>query len=206
VWLGKVSQQPAQDTLKYDGFSISCRADKWDADLGKYKAYLLEDEERDGCNVLLKLPKLPTAWAIGRLKVDLAGSHDDAVADRASLLTDGNVPPHFILLRFPPGMPLKNTFIAHQPGHRQIKRSHQLNFFDSDKTKMAEETSAPEIFLDHSTGIMHQTVRVTEKWALGQHLTLSFFIVHAKPVTRFQTHTVNDGAERLSGLFTGFGL
>jgi hypothetical protein len=114
LFFGKIYRQLGNGQHMHDGFSIGIRTDLPDVERQFPKAYLFDDEI--GCAVLIKDTKMLSVWAKGARVTSAATTEFDAAIDRASMLVDGQVPPHYILVRFPPGMRLKNVFAPMQVG------------------------------------------------------------------------------------------
>ena len=195
LFIGKVIQQQGTDSHFYDGFSISVRTDK--ADVPSVSAYLLDDES--GSSVLIKVPKMPSVWAMGKLVSTVDAMKRDATVDRLSVLVDGKIPPYYILVRFPREKRLKNVFIPQQAGNRQIKKVLDLTEMGHDV--LSRVTADPVVTLDATDHTVTTTIETLEVRNTHTNLQAVFCVANAAPIKRFSTIPVNDDVQAADNLY-----
>jgi hypothetical protein len=195
IFFGKIYRQRGVDQHIHDGITISLRTDLADVERHYPKAYLLDEDDRS--SILIKDTKMSSVWAHGQRVTNAPETEYDGGMDRSSVLVDGTVPPHFILVRFPRGMRLKNVFTPWQVGCRQIKKVAAL----SQLPGMVTETDGPtERFWDGSG--MVQVEKKIVKEQMHTYVQATFCVAKADNVTRFHAPVTADDAEVVRGLFS----
>jgi hypothetical protein len=194
----EVFRQDGTDKHKYDGYSIGLRANLIDVERGYPKAFLFDEDASSA--VLIKDLKMSGIWAHGKRASTAPGTDEDVNMDRASILVEGKVPPHYILIRFPSGTRLKNVFTPYQSGCRQIKKAAILSQLDGE---VSESTTVLGRWPDPSAGHVMVEVRLRERTEqLQAYVQAMFCVAKGEPLTRFSKHADgDDDAQMVRDLF-----
>jgi hypothetical protein len=199
LFIGKIFRQQGQDEHHYDGYSIAMRTDLHDVENGYPRAFLFDGDVSS--SLLIKDVKMSGIWAHGERVTNAASIKHDGDVDRSSILVQGNVPSHYILVHFPPGTRLKNVFTPYQSGCRQIKKISNIS-------QLGSEVQETEKLLGHAehpvgSGNIIEVRALERTESLHTYVEAVFCLAKGDPVTRFvpKPKAEDDEAKQLRSLF-----